>query len=223
MQQELTDKWGADGTDFRLIENLARYLSSDKGNDKTQRFPGSVCDTAEYKDIMKRGDYEDGRKAKTLLAIISEFGELEGLTSSQGMGSLSGGDLGLSTMIEYVIPILVPALAVKTGYTGYSLPENIEKIKNHEQKLKGITEYTTNWIIDKMGDDPEVSHLVERQEDDLLLEMFASNEGLRVAEATGRLARGEELSEEDWDLLELVAMTDATVKKMMEEKGISNK
>jgi len=221
MQQELTDKWGADGTDFRLFENLAKYLSGNKGSDMVQKFPASVRDIPEYKGIIQKATYEDGRKAKTLLAIMSEFGEIEGLTSSQETGSLSEGtDLGLVTMIEYVVPILVQDLSVYTGYKGYHLPENIARIKNPERRMGEIMTYTKNWVVEKMGDDPQVSHLVENQEDAFILDMFASNEALRVAEVKGKLERGEILNEDDLDLLNIAAMTDETVRKMMAEKGI---
>lgn len=175
----LNEIWGATDDDLRVIKAFGKFLSGEAGY-RAETFPGFLRGTEPYQAIIHRGTLGDGRGAKTLLAVIMEMDHIQKLSgNSEFIGSLGDGyDLGLHIFRRIAVPMLVPDLGIYAGWTGYQLPEEVEKERKHRKKESGIMEYTKNWIMDKLVNDYQMSHLVDKIEDQTL-EDISANSGVR--------------------------------------------
>jgi hypothetical protein len=161
----LNEIWGATDGDLRVIKAFGEFLEGEAGY-RAETFPSFLTGTEPYKAIIHRGTLGDGLGAKTLLAVIMEMDHIQRLNGfSEHTGSLVDGyDSGLHVFRRIAVPILVPDLGVYAGWTGYKLPEKVEQEKGHRKKESGVMRYTRDWIMDKLANDSQMSHLVESAE-----------------------------------------------------------
>ena len=164
----LNERWGADDNDLRLIKALGRYFSGEAGS-RAHAFPGFVKGTEPYRALVSRGMVGDGRKAKTLLAIIMELDKVERLSSAQYIGTLADNtDPGLEVIKTIIVPMLVEDLAIYAGWVGYILPDSVMYELDLAKKKSGIMNYTKNWILEQIAADVYMATYLEKIEDEAL-------------------------------------------------------
>ena len=168
----LNERWGADDNDLRLFKALGRFFAGEAGA-RANVFPGFVKSTEPYRALISRGTIGDGNKAKTLLAVIMELDKVEQLSAAQFIGSLvDNADPGLEVVKMIIVPMLVEDLAIYACWQGYMLPASIENERVPAKKKQLIMDYTKNWILTKLGEDPYMTHYVERIEEETLTNLM---------------------------------------------------
>jgi len=169
---KLNEKWGADDNDLRVFRLLGKFLSGEAGY-RVQTFPGFVRGCEQYRAVVQRGSIGNGLKAKTLLAVIMELEHVERLTPSQYVGSMAESkELGLEVLKTLVVPLLVEDLSRYAGWSGYEVPAFVENEHDHEKRKTLLMQYTKDWIMMNLAEDPHMMHYVQAIEDNALAELM---------------------------------------------------